>query len=142
MPPCPKPKNKKKRKKKKKPQWKIDRLKCIALAKKITRNKPINCEKCGKVCIGKGRHAAHVIPVDYGHTAADLRNLLVLCANCHVFSNDACHNSPIHFEQWFSRYRPGLKELLLQEANNSEKVNWPMVYENLLIEAKEWGVKI
>lgn len=137
----PKPQHKRRKKIKRKSQRKIGKVICVKLAKKITRCKTDKCEKCGKFCTGKGKHAAHIIPVDFGHTAADLRNLLVLCAHCHVFGNAACHNSPIHFEQWLSGYAPGLKEILLQEANRTDKIEWSLIYENLLVEARQKGVK-
>lgn len=140
---CPKPiKERKKKKIKKKSQRKIGKAICVKLAKKIVRDYSGKCEMCGKKkSAGWQLHGSHIIPVQFGHTAADTDNILCLCASCHSMGRESMHQNPIKFALWLGENFPGLYETLKEKSNRTEKVDWPLVYENLLVEAEQLGVK-
>jgi hypothetical protein len=119
VPPVPKPKPKEKKgikridrmSKKDLPKW---RKKAIDLAKKIVRKTINECEWCGKK--DRKMDGAHIIPVRFAAVAADLDNILCLCASCHTLSSNSCHENPVLFTRWLDSYAPGRFERLWERA--------------------------
>lgn len=121
-------------------QTKKDRTKmkkkCIELAKKITRLKGV-CEKCGRS--DRQLHGAHVLSVRHELTAADLDNIICLCAWCHKFSPDSWHEEPLENADWFNSKWPGRYEQLLKKANGpKEIIDWERIHAELKVVLKEY----
>ena len=115
---CPKPEKKIKQKKvinkvspKELTKWKN---KAITLAKKIVREYVNQCEWCGKKAVKFD--GAHIIPVRFSATAADINNILCLCSGCHTLSGNSCHENPVLFTRWLDGYAPGRFEALWEKA--------------------------
>lgn len=109
----------------------LKRKKAIELAKKITRQKGI-CVKCGRRKVdGWQIQGAHIFPVRYGNTAADLENILPLCSYCHIFAKDSWHDSPLENWEWFNEKYPGRYEKLKEKAYRLDKPDWDAIYNSL-----------
>ena len=145
--PAPKPSmaGKKKRKpiskvsKKERTRWKN---KAITLAKKIVREKINECEWCGKK--NAKFDGAHIIPIRFSATAADIDNILCLCAGCHTLSKNSCHENPVLFTRWLDVYAPGKFEALWEKAKqitDITAVEWKEKYEALKVKAQELGIQ-
>ncbi len=120
---------KKKKVKKRKPT--NYKKKAIELAKKIVRSQGY-CDKCGSTT--RQLHGSHVFSVRHEATAADLNNIICLCAYCHVLSKDSWHEEPIENAEWFKKKWPGRFERLLkksQELCNFTQEDWKLLYEDL-----------
>ncbi len=146
-PACPKPTKKIKLKKRINKVSKKDRTKwknkAINLAKKIVRERINECERCGKKS-GKF-DGAHILPVRYAATAAEIDNILCLCAGCHTFSNDSCHRNPVSFTRWLDSYAPGRYERLLEKVRSTTQLSaedWKLKYEALKKTAEENGIEV
>lgn len=103
--------------------------KAISKAKEITRSKGI-CEKCGKT-VGQF-HGSHILSVGaYPAMAAELDNILCLCASCHNFAAHSWHKDPLENHDWFESMWPGRKQRLYDEGNKRIKVDWEAKYREL-----------
>lgn len=100
--------------------------KCIELAKRIAKEKAnYICEKCGRSKMqGWRMHGAHIIPVEFGNTAADPDNILCLCAKCHSIGRESAHENPLEFSRWFEKKIPGRYDRLRLKARYKTKINW------------------
>ena len=119
---------KQKRKKRKPTNYK---KKAIELAKKIVRLQGY-CDKCGSTT--RRLHGSHVFSVRHAATAADIDNIICLCAYDHVFSKDSWHSEPMENAEWFKSKYPGRYERLLkksQELCNYIQEDWKRKYEDL-----------
>lgn len=108
------------------------RAKAIEEAKRITRLKG-SCEKCGVSALKAQMHGSHIMPVTYAATAADLENILCLCAGCHNMRNDSWHHDIIGNARWFEQKWPGRYDKLQAKAisysqNPFPKINWEEIY--------------
>lgn len=131
---CPKPVFKKDLKKYKK--------KSIDLAKKIIRESINQCEWCGKR--GVKFDGAHIIPVRFNATAADLDNILCLCSHCHTLSSHSCHENPVLFTRWLDSYAPGRFYKLWERAREITDFtaqDWKNKYDSLKDTAIKMGIK-
>ena len=109
--------------------------KAIELAKKIVRSQGY-CDKCGSTT--RQLHGSHVFSVRHEATAADLSNIICLCAYCHVFSKDSWHEEPIENAEWFKKKYPGRYEQLKEKINNHEKyIDWEGIYADLKLIEKQ-----
>ena len=62
------------------------------LVSKLAREKTPYCQNCGKKnCV---LNAHHIFPRGRSSTRYDLKNILVLCVQCHTFSDNSVHKSP------------------------------------------------
>lgn len=121
-----------------KPIYKKDRLKwkkkAITLAKKIVREKIGYCECCGSH--NRKLEGAHIIPVDFEGTAADVENILCLCNRCHKHDKNSAHMNPTWFTEWLDNYAPGRKQILWEKAKvttNYSAVEWKKIYDDLIL---------
>lgn len=110
--------------------------KCVELAKKICRMGG-TCIKCGRTkAQGFQIHAAHILPVTYANTCADMYNLIPLCAACHSVGGRSAHQNPHEFVLWFEKMFPGRYQLLQAIAYTKKKNDWAMIYVALQQEEK------
>jgi len=100
--------------------------KCIKKAKVIAKERAgYVCEKCGRSKEeGWQMHGAHIIPVSYGHTAANPDNILCLCAKCHSMGKESAHDNPTVFTHWLDTKHPGRAEKMWKLAQPTDKVDW------------------
>ena len=109
---------------------------CIDLAKKIVRESGDTCERCHKQ--SPVFHAAHIMPVTYAATCADLDNLLRLCPSCHSVGPKSSHQNPASFGIWLNDEFPGRYERLEKKAHgyakNKLKIDWNEVWEELKLD--------
>lgn len=121
----PKGKHTKKRKK-----VKNYKKKAIELAKYIVRKKVNQCEWCGKV--GVKLDGAHIVPVRFSSTAADIDNILCLCSGCHTLSRNSCHENPVLFTRWLDVYAPGRFTRLWEKAQIiGDNIDWESKFKEL-----------
>lgn len=123
----PKPKTKKKtaKKKIKKPNLRKLVKKAFSLWSECGRIMHKNqCELCGvhDKEIGKNGkptvlNAHHIIIRQNKALRFDLRNLCLLCRNCHKYSSHGAHRGTIIFSEWFRNYRPDDYKYLLENEN-------------------------
>jgi 5-methylcytosine-specific restriction endonuclease McrA len=90
------------------------------------------CEKCGRSKEeGWQIHGAHIIPVRYGHTAANPDNIISLCGKCHSLGRESAHENPTVFTHWLDAKYPGRADEMWKLAQPTDKVDWKEIYENL-----------
>ena len=106
---------------------------CVDLAKKITRAKGA-CECCGRLPDAYNPlDGAHIVPVRHSHTAADLRNLLCLRRDCHIYWT--AH--PLEFEEFVENKWPGrLIEMRQKARTNRGRPDWDSLHTSLTDEQK------
>ena len=128
MPSCPKPVRNRPRK--------ASKNKCMDLAKKICRVNGI-CLSCGQPT---GLHheieAAHIVPCRFWNVAADTWNLIPLGHSCHSYFT--AH--PKEFEEFVDRIYPGRRMTLYAIARVKKAIEWDVVWEKLVGEAKVAGI--
>ena len=110
--------------------------KSIELAKKIAKDRANwTCEKCGRSKRqGWQLHGSHIIPVEYGNTAAMPENILCLCASCHSMGRDSAHENPVPFSRWLETKFPGRYDKLWLIARDVKPIRpseWKEKYEKL-----------
>lgn len=94
----------------------------ISKAKEITRKKG-KCEKCGKTT-GQ-MHGSHILSVGaYPAMAAELNNILCLCAGCHNMSPNSWHKEPGENIRWLDEKWPGRLDNLYLQAQTQVEVDW------------------
>jgi len=93
------------------------RKKAIELAKKIAKERDnYTCQKCGRSKKqGWKIDGCHILSVRYGLTAANPKNIIALCTQCHTGAADSWHESPMQ-QDWFHEKFPGLRDELLKIA--------------------------
>lgn len=108
--------------------WKT---KAVDEAKRIAKEREnYRCQKCPKTKEqGWQMHGSHIMPVEYGGTAADPDNILCLCASCHSMGRKSMHEDPIEFSRWYEEKFPGKYDILRKQAldytkNPFPKINW------------------
>jgi len=118
------------------------KAKAVELAKKIAKERDgYQCQKCYRSRDqGWQIHGAHIVPVSFDKTAANLRNIIALCAACHSMGKYSAHDNPTDFSAWLETMYPGLSEELRAEAyeydtNPFPKIDWVEEYERLKDEA-------
>jgi 5-methylcytosine-specific restriction endonuclease McrA len=103
----------------------------IAIAKEITRRQGV-CAMCGR---REGQmHGSHIMPEEYPATAADLDNLLCLCAGCHKLRRTSWHLNPVFAVRWLDKTFPGKADRLYEKAQENvdgDKDFWKNRYEEL-----------
>lgn len=114
--------------KRKTPRLPNYRKKSIELAKKIVRSKGV-CEYCGKT---EGQmQGSHVFNErGYSLTAADLNNIVCLCATCHKWGRHAWHKGPEVIVWFFLTHTKRYKELEIK-AHLPGKPDWKATFEGL-----------
>jgi hypothetical protein len=97
-----------------------------------------HCAVCGK--IGKGLNAHHLLPKHYYRWLRhDLRNGILLCPFCHMFSGkSAAHMNSIWFCNWLMINRKEQWEWCLErlESKVEGSLNYYKEYERLRLEYK------
>jgi hypothetical protein len=77
-------------------------------------------------------HGSHILSVGaYPAMAAELNNILCLCAGCHKMKPDSWHKEPLKNADWFNKKWPGRKERLYKKAQQQTEVDWFMKLEEL-----------
>ena len=77
-------------------------------------------------------HGSHILSVGaYPAMAAELDNILCLCAGCHKMNGDSWHNEPLENNDWFEKKFPGRKEQLYKKAQLQVEVDWFQKLEEL-----------
>lgn len=107
------------------------RKKATELAKKIVRSRGV-CEFCGTT---EGQmQGSHIFPDrGYPQTAADLENILCLCAKCHKWDKHSWHKG-IEIQVWFYTSHSA-RYLALYTKSHSEGVpDFEEIYCKLLKE--------
>jgi 5-methylcytosine-specific restriction endonuclease McrA len=91
-------------------------LEADQLCSKIVRSRGF-CQRCGKTNISFD--TAHVIRRAVKVTRWDLKNLLCLCHECHMWS----HKQPNLFMRWFESKYTNRYEYLQQKLSSSDKTD-------------------
>lgn len=76
-------------------------------------------------------HGAHIMPEEYGSTAADPFNIMCLCASCHKFKKAAWHKSPMEAAEWFHAKYPGRYQIVKDRAHTLRTIDWEAEYKRL-----------
>jgi len=113
----------------KKPKAKKLKKECIKLAKEIIRSKG-RCDKCGKT--DRQFHGSHILSTGaYPALAAELDNILCLCASCHTLAPDSWHKEIVKNYEWLNEKFPGRLERLKLLAQVQQKVDWDKKWKEL-----------
>jgi len=108
----------------------------ITLAKKLVRLETGHCEKCGREDDPNAKRTlmqgSHIIPVGAAPLlAANTKNILCLCLNCHKLGNNAWHADPLSNAEWFHKNYPGLYQELLELKETTKEADWEPLYWDL-----------
>jgi hypothetical protein len=95
------------------------------------------CQMCGKK---DGVMNAHhiLLKKTYKSYKYDIDNGILLCYHCHHYADNAPHESPDNFKNWFAKKYPEWdKEIEIKRASKTRKLDMKAVYQEL----KNWKAK-
>ena len=112
-----------------KPSRKTQDKKARAIWGKLVRDRANNlCEYCLK----PGNQPHHIVGVKNLTLRFDLRNGCCLCFTHHTGGNDAAHNDPMGFLDWFEKYRKeDFDYLMVKRIEITHQIDYKNLLEGL-----------